>query len=112
LQARSNVALAAKRRATPAPASTRPVDPFAAICGKRVDPTDWFFVQQILPFDIDTIGNHVDQNDGMGSLVSDGTLHAAAFLFFDISAAYRLWHEPPCSGRVVTGLARPSPRSI
>jgi hypothetical protein len=69
-------------------------------------PTERCFVQQFLQFDIDTIGNHVDvDNPNTGNLTSDGTLHSAPFVFYDISAGYWLWHEPPCSGRVVTGLA-------
>lgn len=68
-------------------------------------PTDRCFVQQFVQLDVDTVGNHVLENDGSDNLVSDGTLRDAPFLFYDISAGYWLFHEAPCSGKFLTGLA-------
>ncbi len=68
-------------------------------------PSERIFVQQFLQLDIDTVGNRVLENDGSGSLTPDGTLRDAPFVFYDVSAGYWLFHEPPCSGRFLTGLA-------
>jgi hypothetical protein len=74
-------------------------------------PTSKFFVQQFLQFDIDTVGNKVLENDGndlspnYGDLVPDGRLHAAPFAYYDLSLGYWLFHDQPCSGRFLTGLA-------
>ena len=76
-------------------------------------PNERFFVQQFLQMSIATNGNSVYQNEYLGTSGSDGgpdnvftgKLHDPAFLFYDVSAGYWLFHDDPGSCRLLTGLA-------
>lgn len=76
--------------------------------GSAWTPTDKIFVQQFLQMSFSPNANSVYQNEsfsGGDSNTFTGKLHDPAFIYYDISAGYWLFHDCPGSCDFVTGLA-------
>ncbi|QDV25554.1 hypothetical protein [Aureliella helgolandensis] len=72
--------------------------------GMLYTPSDKFFAQGLMQYDIDVNGNSVSVNNGTG-LANIGSIHDMTFLYLDASLGYWLKNNPRDTTNIVTGIA-------